>query len=67
MQSARDRPKQRPGCAAAPGVRQLARKFLYVIATLIVLAIAAAFAYRLWGAEIIRWWAVPSAQFQPLP
>ena len=45
----------------------MARKFLYVIATLIVLAIAAAFAYRLWGAEIIRWWAVPSAQFQPLP
>ncbi|MEN2785174.1 DUF3089 domain-containing protein [Sphingomonas qilianensis] len=45
----------------------MARKFLYVISVLIVLAIAAAFAYRIWGAQIIRWWAVPSAQFEPQP
>ncbi|MEG3085773.1 DUF3089 domain-containing protein [Sphingomonas sp. PB4P5] len=45
----------------------MARKFIYVIAALIVLAIAAAFAYRIWGVQIIRWWAVPNTQFQPLP
>ncbi|MEG3124756.1 DUF3089 domain-containing protein [Sphingomonas sp. GB1N7] len=48
----------------------MARKFLYVFACLIVLTVAAAFAYRLWGVEIIRWWAVPSAQFEaqaPVP
>ena len=32
----------------------MARKFLYLIAILIVLVIAAAFAYRLWGVELIR-------------
>ena len=45
----------------------MARKFLYVVAVLIVLAITAAFAYRLWGVQILRWWAVPNAQFEVLP
>jgi pimeloyl-ACP methyl ester carboxylesterase len=45
----------------------LARKFLYVVVFLIVLTIAGALAYRLAGVRIIRWWAVPSARFEPLP
>ena len=56
-----------PGRAPAARSETLARKFLYVCATVIVLAIAAAFAYSIWGMQIIRWWAVPSAQFQALP
>ncbi|MEG3180001.1 DUF3089 domain-containing protein [Sphingomonas sp. LT1P40] len=43
----------------------MARKFLYVIAFLIALAIAAAFAYRIWGIELIRRTMVPSAAFEP--
>lgn len=42
----------------------MARKFLYVFAGLIVLAIAAAFAYRLFGIEIMRRTMVPSAPFE---
>ncbi len=42
----------------------MARKFLYAFAFLIVLTIAAALAYRLWGVEIIRWWSVPTTQFE---
>ena len=42
----------------------MARKFLYVFSFLVVLTIAGAFAYRLWGVEILRWWAVPSAKFE---
>jgi hypothetical protein len=42
----------------------LARKFLYIFAGLIVLAIAAAFAYRLFGVEIMRRAMVPSAPFE---
>lgn len=42
----------------------MARKFLYVVSLVIVLAIAAAFAYRIWGVQILRWWAVPTAQFE---
>ena len=45
----------------------MARKFLYVVAFLIVLAIAGALAFRLAGVQIIRWWAVPSARFEALP
>jgi hypothetical protein len=41
----------------------LARKFLYVVATLIVLVLAAAFAYRLWGDQLMRTALVPSAPF----
>ncbi|RYY22592.1 MAG: DUF3089 domain-containing protein [Sphingomonadales bacterium] len=40
----------------------MARKFLYAIIVLIVLAIAAAFAYRFWGAQLIRQAMVPSAE-----
>ena len=46
---------------------RLARKFLYVVAGVIVLAIASAFAYRIFGTEIMRWWAVPKAPFTALP
>ncbi|MEI9851589.1 MAG: DUF3089 domain-containing protein [Sphingomonas sp.] len=39
----------------------MARKFLYAVAVLIVLAIAATFAYRFWGIELLRQAMVPSA------
>ncbi len=42
---------------------RLARKFLYVVATLIVLAIAAAFAYRLFGTQLMRFAMVPGEAF----
>lgn len=45
----------------------MARKFLYAIVVLIVLAIAAAFAYRIWGAEMIRYWLVPKEAFRAQP
>ncbi|QGP80682.1 DUF3089 domain-containing protein [Sphingobium sp. CAP-1] len=48
----------------------MARKFLYVIAALVVLAIAALLAYRIWGTQLIRSVMVPKAAFeelQPLP
>lgn len=45
----------------------MARKFLYVVAALIVLAIASAFAYRIWGVQLMRQFMVPSARFQALP
>jgi len=45
----------------------LARKFLYLVAILIVLAIAAAFAYRIWGVQLMRSAMVPSAPFEAKP
>ena len=48
----------------------MARKFLYVFAALIVLVIAAAFAYRLYGTQLMRLALVPRAVFRaeaPLP
>ncbi|MES2753028.1 MAG: DUF3089 domain-containing protein [Pseudomonadota bacterium] len=45
----------------------MARKFLYVVAVLIVFAIAAAFAYRMFGNDLLRWSLTPSAQFEALP
>lgn len=45
----------------------MARKFLYAVAVLIVLAIAAAFAYRIWGADLLRYWLVPKEAFQAQP
>jgi len=42
----------------------VARKFLYVVAVLIVLAIAATFAYRIWGAELLRQAMVPGGRFE---
>jgi len=41
----------------------LARKFLYLIAIIIVLTIAALFNYRLFGVQMMRMALVPSAQF----
>lgn len=43
------------------------RKFLYLVAGLIILAIVAAFAYRLYGIELLRRTMVPSAPFEALP
>lgn len=42
----------------------MARKFLYIVAVLIVLAIAATFAYRIWGAELLRQAMVPGGRFE---
>ena len=45
----------------------MARKFIYVVAVLIVLTIAGAFAYRIWGKELIAMATVPTASFEALP
>lgn len=46
----------------------MARKFLYVVAALIVLGIAAAFTYRMFGNQLLRWTLTPTAAFQaPAP
>lgn len=44
----------------------LARKFLYVVAGLIVLAIAATFAYRIWGIQLLKQALVPTADIVQL-
>lgn len=41
----------------------LARKFLYLVAVLIVLALAATFAYRLWGIPLLRQTMIPGTGF----
>ncbi|PCD03106.1 hypothetical protein COC42_01390 [Sphingomonas spermidinifaciens] len=45
----------------------MARKFLYLVAILTVLAIAAMFAYRLFGVQLLRQTMVPTAAFRALP
>lgn len=45
----------------------MARKFLYLVVFLIVMTITALFAYRLFGAQLLRAALVPSAEFQALP
>ncbi|WP_404333426.1 DUF3089 domain-containing protein [Sphingomonas sp. MMS12-HWE2-04] len=45
----------------------MARKFLYVFAVLIVLALAAAFAYRFYGIQLMRQFMVPSGNVATLP
>lgn len=45
----------------------MVRKFLYVVAGLVVLAIAAAFIYRVWGVELIRRYMTPSVAFEAKP
>ena len=45
----------------------MARKFIYIVAALIVLTIAGAFAYRIWGKELLALATVPTAQFETLP
>lgn len=42
-----------------------ARKFLYVVAVLIVLTLGSAFAYRIWGQQMLGAVMVPSARFTP--
>lgn len=42
----------------------MARKFLYVVVGLIVLALAASLAYRIWGAELLRQAMVPGGRFE---
>ena len=44
-----------------------ARRFLWVIAGLVVLALAAALAFRLFGTEFMRWTMVPGSAFQGGP
>ena len=49
---------------------KVARKFLYVVATLVVLVIAALLVYRVWGMDLIRMVMVPReayTEIQPLP
>jgi hypothetical protein len=56
--------------AATPKPRsssRAARVFLYIVAALIVLAIAGAFAYRIFGAELLRMWLVPRQAFTAQP
>lgn len=43
----------------------MARKFLYVVAFVTALVIVAAFVFRIWGNELIRWRFVPTGTFQP--
>ena len=45
----------------------MARKFLYLVAVLIVMAIAGLLAFRLFGAQMMRAAFVPSAAFEALP
>lgn len=45
----------------------MARKFLYIIAGLIVLVIVALFALRIWSDELTEYTFVPSAEFEPQP
>ena len=45
----------------------MARKFLYVMAGLVVLAIAGMFAYRIWGVDLMRMAMTPSETFQAQP
>ena len=45
----------------------MARKFLYLVAVLIVMALAGLLAFRLFGAQMMRAAFVPSAQFEALP
>lgn len=45
----------------------MARKFLYVVAALIVLAIAGLFVFRLFGDELLRAALVPREAFRPAP
>ncbi len=60
----------RPGRATSRlprGVSVLARKFLYIVATLIVLVIAGAFAYRFFGTDLMRLAMVPHEEFRRQP
>lgn len=45
--------------------RLLARRFLWVVAGIIVLVLVGAFAYRLWGNDLVRTAMVPTVAFEP--
>ena len=45
----------------------MARKFLYGVAILVMLALGGTFAFRMFGAELLRWSMVPSARFAEQP
>ena len=45
----------------------MARKFLYVVAFLIVFVLAGAVAYRLWGTQFVRFAMVPTEAFRAQP
>jgi len=49
------------------GECRLARKFLYAVVILIMLALASLFAYRFWGNQILRLSLVPSTEFRAQP
>ncbi len=58
------------GSISAPFVRRpppLARKFLYVVAALIMFAVAGLFAYRLFGNQMMRMAFVPTSAFRAMP
>jgi hypothetical protein len=44
----------------------LARKFLYFVAAMVVLVLAALLVYRIWGEQLMRAVMVPRTHFQPL-
>ena len=56
-----------PGACACYDTAMLARRFLYVIAFIIVLVIAAAAGYRLFGEQLLSAALVPTAEFVPPP
>lgn len=43
----------------------MARKFLYVVVVLIMLTVAAGFAFNLFGVQLTRWSMIPTAAFEP--
>src|SRR3990170_945601 len=45
----------------------MARRFLWVVAGLVVLVLIAALAYRLFGTELMRFAMVPTAKFEAAP
>lgn len=49
------------------GDPRLARKFLYAVVILIMLAVASLFAYRFFGMQLLRQAMVPSARFESMP
>jgi hypothetical protein len=57
----------RHGTATACRKSRLARKFLYLVVALIVLAIAALLAYRLFGTQLMRLAMVPGEAFRDQP
>lgn len=45
----------------------MARKFLYIVVALIVIVIGAAFAYRIWGVDLMRRYMTPTVAFEAAP